>query len=413
MTRRYFQSVQNLKLLCLILAVLAVSTGWFFWSRPADASQPTLRGSIYDRSGRELAVSHAAKSLYANPRELQDPDGLANRLAPLLNTPVDTLRIRLKAPGSFVWLKRSLEPAEYSRVAEFVRQEKVRGLDFIAESRRVYPQDQLAAHVLGFVGTEDKGLAGIELSMDAVLKGRSLYLTLDSELQAAVERSLDEALARTEARSVSMIVMNPQTGEVLAMASRPAFNPNAFFRYPEQVWRNPAIATIPLTAGNNEWLQSHAEALGFGKPTGIELPGEEAGSVPVLAVTPLQLLSAVSALANSGDLLKPRIIKASPPQLVRQAVSPELAQQLATVAGYRFAGQTGSAGSAGDDGSDADSCRAVDSYAGFWPLAEGQLTGLAVVDGRCGLPQGGVDAASIFNAAMAKVGQAAKLTPGR
>ena len=238
MTRRYFQSVHNLKLLCLILAVLAVSTGWFFWSRPADASQPTLRGSIYDRSGRELAVSHAAKSLYANPRELQDPDGLANRLAPLLNTPVDTLRIRLKAPGSFVWLKRSLEPAEYSRVAEFVRQEKVRGLDFIAESRRVYPQDQLAAHVLGFVGTEDKGLAGIELSMDAVLKGRSLYLTLDSELQAAVERSLDEALARTEARSVSMIVMNPQTGEVLAMASRPAFNPNAFFRYPEQAWRN-------------------------------------------------------------------------------------------------------------------------------------------------------------------------------
>ena len=238
MTRRYFQSVQNLKLLCLILAVLAVSTGWFFWSRPADASQPTLRGSIYDRSGRVLAVSHAAKSLYANPRELQDPDGLANRLAPLLNTPVDTLRIRLKAPGSFVWLKRSLEPAEYSRVAEFVRQEKVRGLDFIAESRRVYPQDQLAAHVLGFVGTEDKGLAGIELSMDAVLKGQSLYLTLDSELQAAVERSLDEALARTEARSVSMIVMNPQTGEVLAMASRPAFNPNAFFRYPEQAWRN-------------------------------------------------------------------------------------------------------------------------------------------------------------------------------
>lgn len=399
-----------------MLAVLAVSTGWFLWSRPADASQPMLRGSIYDRGGRELALSHVAKSLYANPRELQDPDGLANMLAPLLNTPVDTLRSRLKSPGSFVWLKRSLEPAEYNRVAELLQQEKVRGLDFIAESRRVYPQDQLAAHVLGFVGTEDKGLAGIELSMDAVLKGQSLYLTLDSELQAAVERSLDEALARTEARSVSMIVMNPKTGEILAMASRPAFNPNAFFRYPEQTWRNPAIANIPLTAGNNEWLQSHAEALGFRKPTGIELPGEEAGSVPVLAVTPLQLLSAVSALANSGKLLKPQIIKeirdgsgnrvsASTPQLVRQAVSPELAQQLTAVAGYRFAGQTGSAGPAADDGSDADSCRAVDSFAGFWPLAEGQLTGLVVVDGRCGLPQGGVDAAQIFSAAMAKVGQ--------
>ena len=101
MTRQYFQSAQKQKLLCLLLAVLAVSTGWFFWSRPADASQPTLRGSIYDRSGRVLAVSHAANSLYANPRELQDPDGLANRLAPLLNTPVETLRIRLKAPGSF------------------------------------------------------------------------------------------------------------------------------------------------------------------------------------------------------------------------------------------------------------------------------------------------------------------------
>ena len=342
--------------------------GWFILSPQVDAKLQSLRGSIYDRNGKELAVSHKANSLYANPREVQDVEGLAKRLAPLLNMSEETLRSRLTAQGNFVWLKRAMEPSEYNRIAEVLQQENVRGLDFMAESRRVYPQDQFASHVLGFVGSEDKGLAGIELSLDAVLKGQSLNLTLDSGMQAAVEQALENTMAHAKVQSVSMIVMNPKTGEVLAMASRPAFNPNVFFRYPEQTWRNPAISSIQLNAatvkeqlsdagaqvGSSEGFQSLAEASGFGQPTGIELPGEEAGSVSAVAVTPLQLLTAFSALANDGKLLKPQIIKeirdgagnlvrSSSPQLVRQAVTPEMARKLAAVKGYWLAGRTSSA----------------------------------------------------------------------
>ena len=436
--RLYFQSTRNLILGCLLLLGLGLMAGWFILSPQVDAKLQSLRGSIYDRNGKELAVSHKANSLYANPREVQDVEGLAKRLAPLLNMSEDTLRSRLTAQGNFVWLKRAMEPSEYNRIAEVLRSEKARGLDFIAESRRIYPNELLAAHVLGFVGTDDKGLAGVEMSMDAAIKGKLIHLTLDSGMQAAVEQALENKMAQAKVQSATMIVMNPKTGEILAMASRPAFNPNAFFRYPEQAWRNPAISSIQLNAatvkeqlsdagalvGSSEGFQSLAEACGFGQPTGIELPGEESGSVSAVAVTPLQLLTAFSALANDGKLLKPQIIKeirdgagklvsASSPQLVRQAVTPEMARKLAAVKGYRLAGKTSSAGPLGDGQSATDSGRAVDLFAGFWPLAEGQLTGLVVVDSPRGLSQGGELAASIFAEAMAKTGQLGKLAPVR
>ena len=158
--RLYFQSTRNLILGCLLLLGLGLMAGWFILSPQVDAKLQSLRGSIYDRNGKELAVSHKANSLYANPREVQDVEGLAKRLAPLLNMSEDTLRSRLTAQGNFVWLKRAMEPSEYNRIAEVLRSEKARGLDFIAESRRIYPNELLAAHVLGFVGTDDKGLAG-------------------------------------------------------------------------------------------------------------------------------------------------------------------------------------------------------------------------------------------------------------
>mgnify|MGYP003620390396 FL=1 len=214
-----------------------------------------------------------AKSLYANPREVQDADGLAKKLAPLLQLPEATLRDRLKVKGAFIWLKRTLEPAEYNRVAEFIAKEKVRGLDFLEESRRVYHNEQLAAHKLGNGGTDDKGLTGSEMATDTTIKGQthkqildtdskgtpifqsifaftkpkpghSIHLTIDSAIQFAVEQALDHSLARTKAQAATMIVMNPKTGEILAMASRPAYNPNVFFRYQEQAWRNRAISGI-------------------------------------------------------------------------------------------------------------------------------------------------------------------------
>lgn len=562
------KSARNFKVFCLLLlaalVVLAGRLGWIqlvegkLWSERAreqlqeSRSLQTPRGSIYDRGGKELAISHMAKSLYANPREVHDPEGLAKKLAPLLNIPEATLRDRLKVKGAFIWLKRTLEPPEHARVAEFIAKEKVRGLDFLEESRRVYPNDQLAAHILGFVGTDDKGLTGIEMGMDSIIKGQthkqildtdskgtpifqsifaftkpkpghSIYLTIDSAVQFAVEQALDNALARTKAQAATMIVMNPKTGEILAMASRPAYNPNVFFRYQEQAWRNRAIsgiyepgstfkslvaaaaiqekvvtakemfndtgaidvggriiknwdggsygkmpfsdiikysintgfAEVAQRMGGNRMLK-YSEAFGFGKPTGVELPGEEDGLLlsvkamqpsdvatigigQAVAVTPLQLLTAVSALANDGKLLKPHIIKEirdgdgllvsySAPQMVRQVVAPEVANEMvglmekvltegggkrANIEGYRFAGKTGTAERLRDNGAGYDPGRYIASFVGFGPLEDIQLAGLVVIDSPRGLYYGGEIAAPVFAEAMTQIVRIMGLRPSQ
>ncbi len=568
MAEQQLKSARNLKIFCLLLlALLAVLTGRLAWLQIIDGklwsdrareqlqetrSLQTPRGSIYDRNGKELAISHMAKSLYANPREVQDADGLAKKLAPLLQLPEATLRDRLKVKGAFIWLKRTLEPAEYNRVAEFIAKEKVRGLDFLEESRRVYPNDQLAAHILGFVGTDDKGLTGIEMGMDTTIKGQthkqildtdskgtpifqsifaftkpkpghSIHLTIDSAIQFAVEQALDHSLARTNAQAATMIVMNPKTGEILAMASRPAYNPNVFFRYQEQAWRNRAISGIyepgstfkslvaaaamhekvvtakemfndtgaidvggrviknwdggsygkmpfsdiikySINTGfaevaqrmGGERMLKYSEAFGFGKPTGVELPGEEDGLLlnpktmqpsdvatmgigQAVAVTPLQLLTAVSALANDGKLLKPHIIKEirdgdgllvsySAPQLVRQVVAPDVAQEMvgllekvltegggkrANVEGYRFAGKTGTAERLRDNGAGYDPGRYIASFVGFGPLEDIQLAGLVVIDSPRGLYYGGEIAAPVFAEAMTQIVRILGLRPSQ
>ena len=551
-------SGKNFKKFCLflvsLLVLLAVRLAWVqlvdgrLWGERAkeqlqeSRSLQTPRGTIFDRGGKELAISHMAKSLYADPREVKDPDGLAKKLAPLIKMDETVLRERLKVKGGFIWLKRTLEPAEYQSVAEVIAKEKIRGLDFQEESRRVYPNDFLAAHILGFVGTDDKGLTGIEMAMDATIRGQthkqildtdskgipifksifafqkpksghSIYLTIDSAIQFAVEQALDNAITRTKAQAATMIVMNPKTGEILAMASRPAFNPNSFFRYKEQDWRNRAIATIyepgstfksivaasafqekvvtaqemfydsgAIDVGGRviqNWdggsygsmpfsdfvkysintgfaevamrmggprMLKYSEAFGLGKATGIELPGEEEGILlslksmqpsdvatmgigQAVAVTPLQLITAVSALANDGKLMKPHIIKEirdsdgllvsySTPQVVRQAVSPEVAHELvglmekvltegggkrARVEGYRFAGKTGTAERLRDNGAGYDPGRYIASFVGFGPVEDVQLAGLVVIDSPRGLYYGGEIAAPVFAEAMGQI----------
>jgi len=537
-----------------LLVLLAVRLAWVqlvdgrLWSERAreqlqeSRSLQTARGAIYDRGGKELAISHMAKSLYANPREVKDPDILAKQLAPLLQMDAAVLRERLKVKGAFIWLKRTLEPAEYQRVADVISREKIRGLDFQEESRRVYPNDMLAAHILGFVGTDDKGLTGIEMAMDSTIRGQthkqvldtdskgipifksifafqkpksghSIYLTIDSAIQFAVEQALDNAIVRTKAQAATMIVMNPKTGEILAMASRPAFNPNSFFRFKEQDWRNRAVATIyepgstfkaivaasafqekvvtaqeifndtgAIDVGGRviqNWdggsygrlpfsdfvkfsintgfaevakrmggtrMLKYSEAFGFGKATGIELPGEEEGMLlslkamqpsdvatmgigQAIAVTPMQLITAVSALANDGKLLKPHIIKEirdsdgllvsySTPQIVRQAVSPEVAHETlglmekvvtegggkrGKVEGYRFAGKTGTAERLRDNGAGYDPGRYIASFVGLGPVEDVQLAGLVVIDSPRGLYYGSEVAAPVFAEAMTQI----------
>jgi stage V sporulation protein D (sporulation-specific penicillin-binding protein) len=501
------------------------------------------RGTIFDRSGRELAISSLRKSLYVNPHEFnKEPAELAAKLAPILEMKMEAVRDRLLAGGSFVWLKRTLEPEAAQKVADLIKAENIRGLNFIEESKRYYPNDSLAAQVLGFVGTDDVGLSGLEMALDKTIKGelvkqavdtdsygipilrssvlfkpvkqgKSVYLTIDSAIQFIVEQSLDKVMARTQAKAATVIIMNPRTGEILAMASRPGFDPNRFYRYGAAEWKNRAVSVIyepgstfksvvaaaalqEKAVGGNErffdsgyievsgrriknWsgdsygsvtfadaiknsinttfaqlglrlgaerLNNYARAFGFGQSTDIELPGEEEGLLfktkdmrdsdiatmaigQSIAVTPLQLLTAVSAIANEGVLLKPYIVKeiynadgslasATPTQRVRQVVSPETARLLAgmmervisegggkraTVKGYRFAGKTGTAERLKESGNGYEAGRYIASFVGFGPVEDPQVAALVVIDDPVGAYYGGEIAAPVFGEIMNQV----------
>lgn len=500
------------------------------------------RGTIYDRTGRELAVSIMSKSLYANPQEIKDTDTVANLLSPILGMKADRIKERLIAGASFVWIKRTLEPEQTAAVKALIKEHHLTGLGFIEESKRYYPNDALAAQVLGFVGTDDVGLEGLELVLDKTIKsrqikqvidtdsygipifasifsfipekqGRSVYLTIDSTIQYIAERALDKAIEQTEAKAATVIIMQPKTGEILAMASRPTYNPNQFYQYGPEGWKNRAvsivyepgstfkaiIAAAALEEGKvrpdekfidkgyveisgrriKNWsgdsygeitfmdiiknsintgfvevglrvgaakLTNYVRAFGFGEFTGIELPGEEAGILfdpremrdsdiatmsigHSIAVTPLQLTSAIAAIANDGVLLKPRIIKeyrnddgtlaeSFDPIVVRQAVSPETARilttmlekvvseggaQRAAVQGYRFAGKTGTAEKLNPNGPGYLAGHYIASFAGFGPVEDPQIAALVMLDDPAGYYYGGEIAAPVFSDIMTQV----------
>lgn len=232
------------------------------------------RGSIVDRHGQPLAVSSSAESLYALPARIQDPDRLAGALAAILNEPAAEIEKRLTAERPFTWVRRKLPPP----VAQAVRALREPGLGFVQESLRLYPNRELAAHLLGFVGADGQGLEGVEWTWDRdlagqsglalverdglgremtglpmVLKpavpGRGVSLTLDATVQYLAERELDAAWRRTRSKAALAVVLDPRTGELLALAIRPTFNPNSFVTATPAEWRNRAI-TDPFEPGS-------------------------------------------------------------------------------------------------------------------------------------------------------------------
>lgn len=232
------------------------------------------RGTIYDRNGKVLAVSAVTLSLYADPQELnRDPQVLAQTLAPLLSVPEAKLAEKLAQTNRFVWLERMLDKEVSDQVKALIGQQKITGLHFVEESKRYYPNGNLLAQVLGFVGIDDKGLDGIEMVLDQEIKGdskqqtiitsrygtpilkstlsqlfpdeeRSVYLTIDAQIQFFAERALDRAMGTTRAAGGSIIVMDPRTGEILAMANRPTYNPNRFAEGTEEDFRNRAVTDL-------------------------------------------------------------------------------------------------------------------------------------------------------------------------
>ena len=484
------------------------------------------RGAILDRNGREMAVSLMMKSLFIDPNNVEKgkEDEVAEKLAPLVGLKPEAVRRDIEQGGGFVWVKRFLSTDEVAAVRALIRSEGYNCLGFQDEPKRYYPNEELAANILGFVGTDDIGLDGIEQAYDDLIKGvvaetfvqtdnvsdrpilgsvsfrktarqnqcKTVQLTIDSTVQFMVEEVLGEALGETQPLSVTAIVMKPKTGEILAMASRPSYNPNHFDDYPMELWKNRAVSNIyepgstfksivaaaaleEKMVSPNDWfldpgflivsekrienwsgdsfgtvtftdvmkqsintcfamigldlgidrLNKYVRRFGFGELTGIELPGEEVGLLmdplerPVydsdiatmsigqsIAVTPLQLITAMSAIANDGVLMKPYIVKAvynedgsvyeeTKPREVRRVISSEtdkllvglLEQVVATgggqkakVKGYRIGGKTGTAQKINTESVGYKEGSYIASFCGFAPANDPEVTLLVIID---------------------------------
>lgn len=232
------------------------------------------RGTIYDRTGNELAVSLDVDSVYGVPSSVDNPKDLSRRLSRILQKDPRALERRLASDRNFVWISRKVDPAKADKVKELGSKE----VGLVLETRRFYPKKTLAGSVIGFTGMDNEGLEGVERAYDTALSGvsgwvlaekdasgrtvfpggpgfqyklpkpgKDVVLTIDEVIQHIAEKELDGALARSRARGGVCIVMNPWTGEVLALAVRaserggPAFNPNMPQRYRPGEWRNRAV----------------------------------------------------------------------------------------------------------------------------------------------------------------------------
>ncbi|MBW1898349.1 MAG: penicillin-binding protein 2, partial [Deltaproteobacteria bacterium] len=223
------------------------------------------RGTIYDRNHREMALSIDVTSIAAYPANVPDAQKTAKTLSKALKIDSQALNRKLESDKSFVWLKRQVTPAE----AKVVEDLKLSGIGFRPEFKRFYPNRTLAAQLLGFSGIDGQGLEGIEYYYNSFLEsntgnfkgitdalgrkfdgekkpnleisGHSLILTIDQTIQYIAEKALEETVSEFSAESGIAIVMDPQTGAILALAHFPLFNPNAFGSFGKEMWRNRAI----------------------------------------------------------------------------------------------------------------------------------------------------------------------------
>ena len=225
------------------------------------------RGAIVDRHGHPLAVSVDAESIYAVPQDIEDPAGTAAALGRALGLDAAARRdmqAALEKTRAFVWVRRKVDPG----TARAVRALALDGIGFLTENRRYYPQRELAAHVIGYVGLDNTGMSGIEYAFEDAIRGRAakifirtdarrratehrekpsteghtVVLTIDDAIQHVAEKELERAVQETSSIAGVVVVMDPRTGEILALANRPTFNPNKFGAYPSSRWRNRAVA---------------------------------------------------------------------------------------------------------------------------------------------------------------------------
>ena len=495
------------------------------------------RGRIFDCNKKVLAMSVPVKSVYADPKLVPSPALAAKKLSAVLGAGERALEERLRRKKRFVWLARKVDDETAARVDML----SLEGIYLTDEMKRFYPNAELLSHVLGFVGIDNDGLEGMELYADAFLRGkpgwraivrdgkrreilpfrsqdippvdgRDIILTIDAVIQNIAEVELDKAFREFNAKGGSCIVMRPGTGDILAMANVPPYNPNDVGASPMESRRNRAMtdmlepgSTFKVITGaaaldrgavvmddvffcengafrthgrtlhdhhpygnlsflqviqkssnigaakvgmrlGEEGLHSYIRRFGFGEPTGIDLRGEAAGIVHPLnrwsklsisripmgheiSVTPLQMICAVSAVANGGFLMKPRIIdgivdsegnvlRSFTPRVRRQVIGEESSRCMvevmkavvsdqgtarrAVLEGYTAAGKTGTAQKIEEDGRYSHRYF-FGSFVGFAPADDPAIAVIVVLDEPRPVYYGGTVAAPVFRSVSQKV----------
>ena len=487
------------------------------------------RGTIYDRNRKPLAMSIPVDSAFGVPSEIVDEHLAARLLSGVVGKPQEELEARFESSRSFVWIARKLPPEK----AEAITALNLKGIYLQKENQRFYPKRDLAAHVLGFVDLDEKGLGGIEYELDREIRGESgkivvmedarkrwfdgsqakleagadVLLTLDEKIQYLAERELDQAIVQTHSIAGTALVMNPNTGEILALANWPTFNPNRASDAKAEARMDRAVSAlyepgstfklITLAAAFNEGITRPSEvfdcengsvlvaghrihdhkrfgllnvsqilaqssdvgaikialrlqaprfydyirAFGFGTPTGVDLPGESKGLLRPLenwgsfsigsismgqeiGVTPIQLIAAVSAIANGGLLYKPHVVaqlqRAShvlpaddvqAPVEPKRVIRPETAATLrrlmegvvlegtgtkAHLDGWTSAGKTGSAQKIDPSTGRYSRTQFIASFTGFAPINNPAVVILVSLDSPVGQHEGGEVAAPVF-----------------
>jgi len=484
-----------------------------------------MRGTIYDRKGRELAVSLPMDSVFADPAEITDVGMVARLLSRVLDVPADDLETKIDGAHTPVRLARKLSPEDVQRISDM----NLKGVFFQKENRRVYPQRELAASVLGYVDVDEKGIGGIEYSLDKQIRGRpgrmmvmadgrrqwydrreaaadpgaSISLTIDETIQYIAEKELARAIQETHAKAGTVVVQDPNSGELLAIANWPTFDANDPGNYPDQDRTDRAVVSayepgstfkvITLTgaiengvtnpnelidcqmgqilvAGRliHDWKKfgvlsvrevlanssdvgaikialrlggprfyDTIRAFGIGQLTGIELPGENRGlmrplenwspnSIGSLAigqevsVTPVQIVSAISAVANGGTLYAPHVvreIRGGDPGALRAAPGPRPVTDGRTAAtirelmegvmiegtgkksqleGYTSGGKSGTAQKIDPATGRYSATQYNSSFVGFAPVNNPAVTILVVLDSPEGEHHGGMVGGPVF-----------------
>ena len=539
-------------LACALFLGLTVRTGYIQlvkgdWLSTKATDQQTReipiepkRGTIYDKNMKELAVSVTKYTVWCKPVEVKDKEDSAKKVSEILDKEYeDVYKLVNKKNMALVKIERWIDDDKATKI----REAKISGIWVAEDNQRYYPYGNFAPYVLGHTSADSQGIAGIEMKYDKHLKGKSgklivstdasgreiprgmekyyeptqgdgLVLTIDEVIQHYTEKAVQKAYELNNAKRVTVVAMDPKTGDILSLASKPDYDPNdprtpiypyyqeELDKYEEkdklkgyyQMWRNPAVSDtyepgstfklITSSAGLEEnvikdgekftctgsvtiggrkikcWrhyrphgaqtfkqgvqnscnpvfvevgsrlgvskMYDYLEAFGFMDKTGIDLPGEAKGILyneknvgPVelatisfgqsISVTPIQLITAISSIANDGNLMQPRLVKAYTdnqgniveeinPKMVRQVISQETSKKMmdivesvvsegsgkaAYIPGYRIGGKTGTAQKV-IDGKYAQG-KYICSFMGIAPTDDPQIVVLAIVDEPTGV----------------------------